>query len=80
MCANRVKNYSGRMAASFPSNPLHGSTAVAGPGRTVHRVLGSAIRAVGVFLDAAFRVVVLGTDGTKPSGSHAGESSATPRR
>ncbi len=42
-----------------------GPTAAPADAHPRHR-LGDALRAIGVFLDTAFRVVVLGTDGTKP--------------
>lgn len=49
--------------------PIRGSTAVGPPptaGRKHSRhLIGSALRAIGVFADTTFRVVVLGIDGTR---------------
>lgn len=49
-------------------NPIRGSTASSAlsPPRTdrPRHTLGSVLRAAGVFIDTAFRVVVLGADGT----------------
>jgi hypothetical protein len=47
--------------------PIRGSTAI-GPPPTAdrkhsHHLIGNTLRAIGVFADTAFRVVVLGTDG-----------------
>jgi hypothetical protein len=60
--------------ATTTFTPIRGSTAI-GPAdapdddsaRRTHprHLLGSAMRAIGVFADTAFRIVVLGTDGTK---------------
>jgi hypothetical protein len=49
--------------------PIRGSTAI-GPPPTAdrkhsHHLIGNTLRAIGVFADTAFRVVVLGTDGTQ---------------
>ena len=49
-----------------PPGPPHEPGEPPEPDRTRHPV-GDALRAVGVFLDTAFRVVVLGTDGTRQS-------------
>lgn len=61
MCANRVKAYGGDMTTH--THPIRGSTAATGP----RRRLGNALRAVGIFAETAFRVVVLGTDGDRPA-------------
>ena len=61
MCANRVKAYGEDMATH--THPIRGSTAATRP----RRRLGDALRAVGIFADTAFRVVVLGTDGEPPA-------------
>jgi hypothetical protein len=68
MWFNRVKTYRGDMAASTTLHPIRGSTAI-GPdhapesGRDHPRhLIGSAMRAIGVFADTVFRVVVLGAD------------------
>ncbi|MCQ4085096.1 hypothetical protein NGB36_32165 [Streptomyces sp. RB6PN25] len=49
--------------------PIRGSTAVGPPPTVDHKhsrhLIGSTLRAIGVFADTAFRVVVLGTDGTR---------------
>jgi hypothetical protein len=72
MCTALRGNYVGYMGTNTV-NPIRGSTAscaVPAPrrppaGRLPHHRLGSALRAVGVFADTAFRVVVLGADGTR---------------
>ncbi|MCQ4046265.1 hypothetical protein ACFOSC_26795 [Streptantibioticus rubrisoli] len=59
--------------ATTTFTPIRGSTAMGpadAPGDSARRthprhLLGSAMRAIGVFADTAFRIVVLGTDGTK---------------
>jgi hypothetical protein len=49
--------------------PLLGSTAVGRPStagrKHTRHPIGSALRAIGVFADTAFRVVILGADGTR---------------
>ncbi|MBY8884930.1 hypothetical protein K7472_08725 [Streptomyces sp. PTM05] len=52
-------------AARAEGGPSAPATPSADRGDHPRHVLGSALRAVGVFVDTAFRVVVLGTDGTK---------------
>ncbi len=72
MCANGVKTYRGDMATST-LHPIRGSTAIgaipapgepAAPERrsSPRHLIGSTIRAIGVFADTAFRVVILGAD------------------
>lgn len=59
--------------ATTTFTPIRGSTAMGaadapgGPAPRTHprHVLGSTMRAIGVFADTAFRIVILGTDGTK---------------
>jgi hypothetical protein len=57
------------MTATITLTPIRGSTAI-GPSLTVSRrrprhLIGSTLHAIGVFADTAFRVIVLGTDGTR---------------
>lgn len=47
------------------ASPAHGSTALGPARRGPRQLIGSAARAVGVFVDATFRVIVLGRDGVK---------------
>jgi hypothetical protein len=67
MYSERLISYIGDMAtASVP--PTRGSTALgAEPAhhQRLQRRIGAALRAIRVFADTAFRVVVLGTDGTR---------------
>ncbi|MDF2261230.1 hypothetical protein [Streptantibioticus ferralitis] len=59
--------------ATTTFTPIRGSTAMGAPddsgtaARRAHprHLLGSTMRAIGVFADTAFRIVILGTDGTK---------------
>ena len=70
MWSDRVNSYIGGMAtATIP--PVIGSSAL-GPD-SAHRLLlqpvhmaGTALRAIGIFADTVFRVVLLGADGTPP--------------
>jgi hypothetical protein len=52
-------------AASPPPPRARGSTALHGGRHGVGQSIGSALRAIGVFVDTAFRVTVLGPESVK---------------
>ncbi|MDX6311338.1 MAG: hypothetical protein QOF84_3334 [Streptomyces sp.] len=80
MCSDLVNSYIGDMASAMTS-PVRGSSAL-GPD-SVHRhlthLLGTALRAIGIFADTVFRVVLLGSDGTPPRRQASSSSASTIR-
>jgi hypothetical protein len=64
MYSERWISYIGDMATAI--TPNRGSTALGAEPHPKHSYLrlGAAFRAIRVFVDTAFRVVILGTDGT----------------
>ncbi|GGO86990.1 hypothetical protein GCM10012280_24440 [Wenjunlia tyrosinilytica] len=50
-----------------PVPRVRGSTAVTGTHNRPRHLVGSALRAIGIFAETAFRVTVLGSEGVKYS-------------
>jgi hypothetical protein len=80
MCSDLANSYIGDMASAM-TPPVRGSSAL-GPESARHHLahlLGTALRAIGIFADTVFRVVLLGADGTHPQRQASSSSASTIR-